>query len=218
MSNNPLRHSCGRISGLGYFVTLTRLKAMPAKRKPNPKTDAERAAAYRKRVIQGENAPCTRLQTIISKRAKARLESAAAKYGLSMRELLEKLASEAERVLCGEDEAEVKRQSYQHRAEPIPEPEPEVEEDEYEEGEEEQEQDDRIAQIDRELRRLYVRYEEIRKSERPSRLKPGDPWPDEFCGLRSTILSRNPQVIHRLKQKHPDLPIWLLNPLIQEEK
>ncbi|WP_375592009.1 hypothetical protein [Chitiniphilus eburneus] len=112
---------------------------MPAKKKANPKSDAERAATYRKRVLQGENAPCTRLQTIISKRAKAHLESAAAKYGLSMRELLEELSAQAEQSAW---------QIYKGRTER-----------EEKERERRKQKEECIARIDVELKRLHALYQ-----------------------------------------------------------
>jgi hypothetical protein len=65
------------------------------------KTNAQRQAAYRARHLKEGDGMGERLNSVIDIQAKRALERLAACYGVTQRDLLERLISEAERIALG---------------------------------------------------------------------------------------------------------------------
>lgn len=59
-------------------------------------TNAERQAAYRQKHLLGEDGRCERLNVVLDLSAKRALERLASAYGLTQRQILERVLAEAE--------------------------------------------------------------------------------------------------------------------------
>jgi hypothetical protein len=84
-----------------------------------PKTNAERQAAYRRRHLKEMNGMLERLNMMLSLHAKRQLERLAAGYGVTQRELLERLLAEAERAALDTLPANAQDDYYEKRPTPL---------------------------------------------------------------------------------------------------
>lgn len=61
-------------------------------------TNAERQAAYRQKHLQDEDAGCERLNVVLDLSAKRSLERMASAYGMTQRDILERVIADAEKA------------------------------------------------------------------------------------------------------------------------